>query len=74
MDEGDKENKKCIEQQIGAVKDSSVNVSDVFQSVWIRRVIQNCSRFNRIVLENRYNFLFHFNTILFTLFILKFKK
>jgi len=74
MSDGDKRNKKCIQQKVGTVKNGITNVSDVFQSVWIRRIIQNYSRFDGLILENRYNFLFHFNTILFALFILKFKK
>jgi hypothetical protein len=52
----------------------SYNASDVLQPVRFRYSFQNCFGLDRFFLENRPHFLFHFNAILFVLFILKFKK
>lgn len=75
MDEGDSKNIQSNEtKQNRYVENDINNVSNVFQSIWVRRAIQDCVGLDRFILENRYNFLFHFNTILFILFIFKFKK
>lgn len=75
MDEGEsKDTTKYKKQLHGIVKDIIADVSNVFQSIRIRYTVQNCFGLDRFILENRYNFLFHFNSILFILFVLKFKK
>ena len=74
MDEGESKNKTNKNKLHGIVKDIVSDASNVFQSIRVRYPIQNCFGLDRLILENRYNFLFHFNSILFILFILKFKK
>ena len=74
MDEGESKHNTNKSKLDGIVKDIVSDVSNVFQSIRVRYPIQNCFGLDRLILENRYNFLFHFNSILFILFILKFKK
>lgn len=75
MNDGDKQwSEKYAEGKISHSKNCRFDVGNVFQPVWLRHIIQTCFGFDRFILENRFNFLFHFNAILFALFIFKFKK
>jgi hypothetical protein len=76
MEMDDCDSDKQINYNEGSRKTKNIdnNVGNVFQSVWLRHIIQNGIGFDRFILENRPHFLFHFNAILFILFILKFKK
>ena len=74
MDEGESKNTTNKSKLYGNVKDIISDVGNVFQSIRIRYPIQNCFGLDRLILENRYNILFHFNSILFVLCLFKFKK
>ena len=47
------------------------NDSNVFQSVWIRRLIQTSDGVDRFLLDYRYNFLFPIGIVFWAIFILK---
>lgn len=74
MEDGDKRNKKTFWKQKRDAESNLLNFGNVFQSSWIRHTIQTCFGHNRFFLENGFNFLFHFNTIFFILYLIKYKN
>lgn len=75
MADGDsKRNKKVQRKSFRNFENIINNVGNVLQSIWVRLAIQNGARFDRLILENRFGLLFHFNSVLFVIFLLKLKK
>ncbi len=49
------------------------NTGDVFQSTWLRCALRTRNEMDRLILDNRYYLLFHFNPIFYTI-LLFFKR
>lgn len=53
--------------------DQLINTGNVFQSAWIRCALRTRNEMDRLILDNRYYLLFHFNPIFYTI-LLFFKR
>jgi hypothetical protein len=53
--------------------DQFTNTGDVFQSTWLRCALRARNEMDRLILDNRYYLLFHFNPI-FYIILLFFKR
>ena len=72
MDDGDPKKNSTLKREREKATDIQgdfTNASDVFSSVWLRRIIQIDNGYERIILGSRCSFLFNFRLFLVILYL-----